>query len=84
MDACSWRTKNEDSATGVTSSPAVANWQIATPIAVGARGNLRVVSLPAASAAGGSNMDVDPVIEVVYLGESEIPDRLEISRNTRP
>ena len=83
MDACSWRTKNEDSATGVT-SPAVADWQIATPIAVGARGNLRVVSLPAASAAGGSHMDVDPVIEVVYLGESEIPVRPEVFRNTRP
>ena len=43
------------------------------PIFAYARGNPRAASSPVASAAGGSSMDVDPELEVVYSGESDFP-----------
>ena len=61
----------QDSAAGI-SSPA-ADKQPATPIVAGARGHPRAASSPVASAAGGSSMDVDPELEVVYSGESDFP-----------
>ena len=55
------------------SSPAAADKQPATPNVAGARGHSRAASLHAASAVGGSPIDVDPDLEVVYLGESDSP-----------
>nr|BAP69048.1 RxLR effector candidate protein [Hyaloperonospora arabidopsidis Emoy2] len=60
----------QDSGAGV-SSPAAANEQPETSNVAGARGHLRAVSSFAASAAGGSLMDVDPELEVDYSGESD-------------
>ena len=45
----------------------------ATPIVAGARGHPRAASSPANSTAGGSPMDCDPDIEVIYSGESDSP-----------
>ena len=55
------------------SSPAAADKQPATPNVAGARGHPRAASSPAASDAGGSPMDVDPELDVLYSGESDSP-----------
>ena len=55
------------------SSPAAADKQPATTNVAGARGHSRAASSPAAFDAGGSPMDVDPELEVVYSGESDSP-----------
>ena len=54
-------------------SPADADKQPATPNVAGARGHPRAASPSAASAAGGSPMEVDPELEVRYSGESDSP-----------
>ena len=51
--------------------PADDDEQPATPDVAGARGHPRAVSPSAGSAEGGSSMDVDPVLEVIYLGETD-------------
>ena len=56
---------------------AVTKKQPATPNFADARGHPRAVSSSAASAAGGSPMDVDPEIEVVYSCESDPPSDLK-------
>uniref|UniRef100_M4BXA6 RxLR effector candidate protein n=1 Tax=Hyaloperonospora arabidopsidis (strain Emoy2) TaxID=559515 RepID=M4BXA6_HYAAE len=60
------------SAPGVSSLVA-ADKKPATPNIAGARGNPRTASSSAASAAGGSPMEVDPELEVCYSGESDSP-----------
>ena len=72
-----------DSAAGVF-SPASADKQSETPNVAGACGHPFAASSSAASAAGGSPMDVDFKIEVVYSGESDPPFRLEVARKKRP
>ena len=54
-----------DSAAGV-SSPAAADNKPATPNVLGARVHPRAAASSAASAAGGSPIDIDPEIVVVY------------------
>ena len=54
-------------------SPAADDEQPATSIVAGARGHPRAASSPANSTAGGSPMDCDPDIEVIYSGESDSP-----------
>ena len=54
-------------------TPAAADKQPATPIVSGARGYPRAASSPADSTAGGSFMDCDTDIEVIYSGESDSP-----------
>ena len=60
----------QDSAAAVKSH-AAASKQPATPVVAGARGHPRAAPSPAASVAGGSTMDQDADIEVVYSGESD-------------
>ena len=62
----------QDSAAGI-SSPAAADKQPATPNVAGAYGHPRAASSSACSAMGCSPLDVDPDVEVVYLGESDTP-----------
>ena len=63
----------QDSAAGDYSPAAADDEQPATSIVAGARGHPRAASSPANSTAGGSPMDCDPDIEVIYSGESDSP-----------
>ena len=54
-------------------SPGAADNKPATLLVAGGRGNPFAASSPAAEAAGGSHMDCDPGIEVIYSGESDTP-----------
>ena len=68
----------QDSAAG-DYSPAADDEQPATPIVAGARGYPRAASSLADSTAGGSPIDCDPDIEVIYSGESDPPSDSKLS-----
>ena len=75
---------NQNSEAGV-SSPAADDKQPETTNVAGPRGHPPATTSSATKAAGGSPMDVDPKIEVVYLGESNPPPvQLEVARKDRP